>query len=74
MAINTCRAGWRRGWGGRCGFALVRELGDICGRIAELIDLFAEADSVLEATLHQTLTREALGFAPAGQEGNDGPD
>jgi hypothetical protein len=28
--------------------ALVRELRDICGRIAELIDLFAEADIVLE--------------------------
>ena len=41
---------------------LVRELRDICGRIAELIDLFAEADIVLEATLHETLTREALGL------------
>jgi hypothetical protein len=31
--------------------ALLRELRDICGRIAELIDLFAEADIVLESTL-----------------------
>ena len=46
--------------------ALVRELRDICGRIAELIDLFAEADIVLEATLHETLTREALGLGPGG--------
>ena len=51
---------------------LVRELRDISGRIAELIDLFAEADMVLETTLHETLTREALGFAPAGQDANDG--
>ena len=47
---------------------LVRELRDICGRIAELVDLFAQADIVLEATLHQTLTREALGFDPVEQE------
>ncbi|MFN3623248.1 MAG: type ISP restriction/modification enzyme [Hyphomicrobium sp.] len=40
----------------------VRELRDICGRIAELIDLCARADSVLESTLSATLTREALGF------------
>jgi hypothetical protein len=52
-------------------FGLVRELRAICGRIAELIDLFAEADTVLETTLHETLTREALGFAPAGQDAND---
>jgi uncharacterized protein YjeT (DUF2065 family) len=51
---------------------LVRELRDICGRIAELIDLFAEADIVLEATLQETLTREALGLEPAGQDANDG--
>lgn len=52
--------------------ALVRGLRDICGRIAELIDLFAEADRVLEATLNETLTREALGFAPAGHDADDG--
>lgn len=46
--------------------ALVRELRDICGRIAELIDLFARADIVLETTLQETLTREALGLAPIG--------
>jgi predicted helicase len=50
---------------------LVRELRDICGRIAELIDLFAEADTVLETTLHESLTREALGFGPEPQT-NDG--
>jgi hypothetical protein len=47
--------------------ALVRELRDICGRVAELIDLFAEADIVLEASLHETLTREALGLGCDGQ-------
>lgn len=51
--------------------ALVRELRDICGRIAELIDLFAEADVVLEATLNETLTREVLELGPGGQEAND---
>jgi hypothetical protein len=45
---------------------------DICGRIAELIALFSEADIVLEATMHETLTREALGFDIGGQEANDG--
>ena len=54
--------------------ALVTELRDICGRIAELIDLFAEADIVLEVTLQETLTREALGFAPADQDADDGRD
>lgn len=51
--------------------ALVRELRDICGRIAELIDLFAEADIVLNATLRETLTREALGFEPVEHDAND---
>jgi predicted helicase len=50
---------------------LVRDLRDICGRIAELIDLFAEADIVLEQTLHESLTREALGIGPE-QQPNDG--
>ncbi|MDP2618845.1 MAG: hypothetical protein Q8P46_01490 [Hyphomicrobiales bacterium] len=54
--------------------ALVRDLRDICGRVAELIDLFADADIVLQATLHETLIREALGLAPAGQDANDGSD
>jgi predicted helicase len=48
--------------------SLVREFRDICSRISELIDLFAQADNVLEATLHNTLTREALGFGAGGQE------
>jgi hypothetical protein len=52
----------------------VRELRDICGRIAELIDLFAEADIVLEATLSETLTREALGLAAGEPDGNVGPN
>jgi Type ISP C-terminal specificity domain/N-6 DNA Methylase len=50
---------------------LVRELRDICSRIAELIDLFAEADTVLEATLRETLTRAALGFG-AGERDEHG--
>lgn len=55
-------------------FAFVRDLRDICGRIAELIDLFGQADIVLEATLQETLTREALGFADEEQGGDDGPE
>lgn len=51
--------------------AFVRELRDICGRIAELIDLFAEADKVLEATLRATLSRDALGLMPARQNADD---
>ena len=53
---------------------IVRELRDICGRIAELIDLFAEADIVLEATLQEALTREALGLDPIEQDAHDGRD
>lgn len=52
---------------------LVQELRDICGRIAELIDLFVEADIVLQAALHETLTREALGVV-AAEGPNDGPE
>jgi predicted helicase len=46
----------------RADLNFVRELRDICGRIAELVDLFDRADIVLAATLHETMTREALGF------------
>ena len=42
--------------------ALVRELRDICGCVAELIDLFANADIVLESTLHETLTLRGVGL------------
>ena len=52
---------------------LVRELRDICSRIAELIDRFAEADIVLEATLCETLPREALGLYAGGREEDAGP-
>jgi uncharacterized protein YjeT (DUF2065 family) len=54
--------------------ALVRELRDICGRLAELIDLFARADIVLENTLHETLTREVLCLDPGVEDWNDGSD
>jgi predicted helicase len=53
--------------------SLVRELRDNCSRIAELIDRFAEADIVLEATLGETLPREALGLDAGGQEEDGGP-
>lgn len=52
-------------------FALVQDFRDICARVAELIDLFDRADEVLEAALHETLSREALGLAREGQEADD---
>lgn len=51
--------------------AFVRELRDIAARISELIHRFDEADLVLEATLADTLTREELGFAAAGEAAAD---
>jgi hypothetical protein len=53
---------------------LVRDLRDVAARIAELIDLFAQADTVLESTLAVTLTREALGFGAQEEDGDDGTD
>jgi predicted helicase len=53
---------------------LVQEMREICGRIAALIDLFDKADIVLEATLKETLTREALGLDLVEQDANDGRD
>lgn len=53
-------------------FALVLEFRDICARVAQLIDLFEQADAVLEAALHETLSREALGLEPEEHEANDG--
>jgi len=54
--------------------ALVREFRNVCGRIAELIELFREADIVLEAILNDSLNREALHFDAAPQGANDGRD
>lgn len=51
--------------------AFADELRDICGRIAELIDIFAEADTVLGLTLRDSLTREALNFVPGQPEADD---
>jgi hypothetical protein len=53
---------------------LVRELRDICGRIAELIDLFTEADTVLEVVLRDSLSREALGLSREFVEADVQPD
>jgi len=41
---------------------LIPELRDVAARIAELIDLFEAADSILEGTLADSLGRAALGF------------
>ncbi|MDH3472446.1 MAG: N-6 DNA methylase [Rhodospirillales bacterium] len=55
-------------------FALVQEFRDICARVAELIDLFDRADAVLEAAVHETLSREALGLPLQEQDANDESD
>lgn len=49
--------------------AFIKQVRDIAGRIAELIDLFDRADKVLEEALQDTLTRTELGLDPA--EEND---
>ena len=54
-----------------CDQAFMREFRDICGRIAELIELFGEADRVLEATLADSLSREALHFEPEPHQADD---
>jgi hypothetical protein len=46
-------------------------LRDICGRIAELIDLFVAADIVLDAALRNTLSREALGIDRSEQDADE---
>jgi hypothetical protein len=45
-----------------CDLELVAAFRDLCARVAELLDLFAAADMILEASLHETLSREALGL------------
>ena len=44
--------------------ALATELRDICGRIAELIDLSAKADKILTETFKKVLGRAAFGLSP----------
>ncbi len=45
--------------------ALATVLRDICGRIAEMIDLSAKADKILSKTLKNVMGRAAIGLAPA---------
>jgi hypothetical protein len=51
--------------------ALVSEFRDICARIAELIDLFSRSNVILEATLRDMLSREALGLSPNEHDAHD---
>jgi hypothetical protein len=44
---------------------------DVVGRIAELVDLFARADTLLVESLPATLTRDALGLAANGTVTDD---
>ena len=43
-------------------YAIISGLRDVVGKIAELIDLFARADQILELALVATLSREAIGL------------
>ena len=51
------------------GDAFIPELRDLVGRIAELVDLFVTADSLLVRTLDDPLSREALGLGSATPKG-----
>jgi hypothetical protein len=51
--------------------ALLRDVRDLVGRIAELIDLFARADRLLAEILPATLPRAALGMDEIGPEAAD---
>ncbi|MBV8594238.1 MAG: hypothetical protein JOZ27_08065, partial [Caulobacteraceae bacterium] len=53
---------------------LTREVRDLVGRIGELLDLFARADSLLDQAIHAPLSRAALGFAADEKGGDDGED
>ncbi len=55
------------------GPTFIPELRDLVGRVAELIDLFAAADTVLTNTLDDALTRSALGFGDEDMQ-DDGSD
>jgi Type ISP C-terminal specificity domain/N-6 DNA Methylase len=48
--------------------ALATELRDICGRIAEMIDLSTKADKILAKTFKKVLDRAAFGLSPALSE------
>ncbi|HEY7901114.1 MAG TPA: hypothetical protein VIC25_08015 [Caulobacteraceae bacterium] len=50
------------------GPTLIPELRDVAARIAELIDLFAAADTILARTLDQPLSRAALGVDSVGAD------
>ncbi len=52
--------------------ALVIQMRDVVGRIAELIDLFARADSLLAQILPATLTSGGLGLRANGEASTDG--
>ena len=48
--------------------ALATELRDICGRIAEVIDLTAKADKILDKALLEVMTRATAGVGLASEE------
>lgn len=47
------------------GPTFIPELRDVAARVAELIDLFEQADSILKSTLSDAMSRAALGFERA---------
>ena len=50
---------------GRLGLALFDALRDVCARLADLISLCRQADTLLTNALTATLTRDALGMPDA---------
>lgn len=61
---------WLAAREGEIGPNFIPEMRDVAQRIAELIFLFGEADTILTATLADSLTREALGVE-AGEAPQD---
>jgi hypothetical protein len=56
------------------GSTFIPELRDVAGRIAELLFLFRESDSILEATLAGPIKRAALGLAAEDEPEDEATD
>lgn len=55
---------WLDGRKGRTvDLSLFDEFRDVCGRLAELVDLCAQADTILHDALSASLTRDVFGLA-----------
>ncbi|MBS0384768.1 MAG: hypothetical protein JSS00_05405, partial [Proteobacteria bacterium] len=65
---------WLAAREGEIGPNFIPEMRDVAQRIAELLFLFGEADTILDATLADSLTREALGVAAEDAQPDDEQD